>query len=775
MVKDIKIIKRSGSIQEYDEVKITKRLQTLQYGLNESVDVYKIVNTVSRSVCENMTTTQIDELSGETAVGMITDHPDYGTLAARITISNHQKNTDDSFFFVLYELHETQQIAKHVFEFAERNKDELQSYMDFQRDFNYDYFGFKTLQKSYLLKTRSGIKERPQHMIMRVSCGIHCTSKHNHRSDEDVLRDVKETYESMSNGDFTHATPTLYNMGTPKPQGASCFLMAMKDDSIDGIYNTLHETAMISKHAGGIGIHLHNVRSKGSKIRSNNGVTSGILPMMRNFNATARYVNQAGKRNGAFAMYLEPWHADVFAFLDMRKNHGDEEMRCRDLFSALWIPDLFMERVKNNKKWSLMCPDTCKGLSDVYGDTFKDLYEEYENKGMYVSQVNAIDVWYAILDSQISTGTPYLLYKDASNRKSNQKNLGVIKSSNLCAEIIEYSEPNETAVCNLASISLPSCIVNEKEKCIFDFDKLGQTTRILVRNLNKVIDVNYYPVQTASTSNFKHRPIGIGCQGLADVFIQMQYSWDMDEAKKLNKDIYECMYYHAMSESLTLTKQGCESYSSFNGSPLSQGIFQFDMWGVTPSSAYDWDALKAEVKKFGVRNSLLIAQMPTASTSQILGNTESIEPMQSNIFTRRTQAGEFTMVNKYLVDDLNKLGLWNKSMMHSIVMNNGSIQSIQSIPESLKNIYKTSWEISQKHLIDMSADRGAFVCQSQSLNLFLEEASYKKLSSMHFYAFSKGLKTGIYYLRTRPKATAHKVVANNANANANTECEMCSA
>lgn len=766
----INIIKRSGNVEAMCEEKITKRLKNLKDELN--VDVHKIVSTVVSSMCENMTSTQIDELSAETSVSLITEHPDYGDFASRITVSNHQKNTEESFLHTMHELYSHGQICPKVYSFIERNHKELQRYIEFDRDYMYDYFGFKTLQRAYLLKSKGAIRERPQHMLMRVSCGIHYTTSEDAADHVEALESVRETYDAMSCGDFIHATPTLYNMGTPRPQGASCFLLATKEDSIDGIYRTLHETAMISKHAGGIGVHIHNIRSKGSRIKSNNGVTSGIIPALRNFNATAKYVNQAGKRNGAFAMYLEPWHPDILGFLDLRKNHGDEDARCRDLFTAMWVPDLFMERVKSGSTWSLMCPDMCAGLSDTFGDDFKFLYESYEEKGMYVRQIPALDIWYAMLDSQISTGTPYLLYKDACNKKSNQQNIGTIKSSNLCAEIVEYSDQDETAVCNLASISLPSCISKDG---VFDFNKLAKITCILVRNLNKIIDNNYYPVETARRSNFRHRPIGIGCQGLADVFVKMRMSWDEDAAKQLNKDIYECMYFHAMNESHKLAKK-FGHYETFKGSPTSEGIFQFDLWGEKGSNTYDWATLKSEVKEHGLRNSLLLAQMPTASTSQILGNTESIEPIQSNIFTRRTQAGEFTMVNKQLVNDLHSLGLWNMEVMHSIVMSGGSVQNIECIPDNIKKIYRTSWEISQRHMIDMSADRGMFICQSQSLNLFVEDSTYKKLSSMHFYAFNKGLKTGMYYLRTRPKVTAHKIVATSELRNTSNEtCEMCSA
>jgi ribonucleoside-diphosphate reductase alpha chain len=634
----------------------------------------------------------------------------------------------------------------------------------------FDYFGFKTLERAYLMRVNKKVIERPQHLWMRVSIGIHGND----------MREVLQTYDMMSKKYFTHATPTLFNAGTNRPQLSSCFLCSMNDDSVAGIFESLKELALISKYAGGIGIHIHQIRGRGSHIRGTNGTSNGIIPMLRVFNNTARYIDQAGKRLGSIAVYIEPWHTDVEAFLELKKNHGNEEDRCRDLFLALWIPDLFMKRVKENGKWSLMCPDQCKGLSDVYGDEFEKLYEEYETEGKYTKQINAQDLWFKILEAQIEQGVPYILYKDAANKKSNQKNLGTIKSSNLCAEVLIYSSPEETGVCNLASICLPSYIENNE----FNFEKLHETTKVIAKNLNKVIDKNFYPVEKARVSNLKHRPIGIGVQGLADVFVQLRYPFESDDAKKINKDIFETIYHAAMEASMELSKkrkymireiqEGRSeeqlenyvnefeidtvkgkyegSYSSFEGSPISQGLFQFDLWGQEPSNRYDWNKLKEDIKEYGIRNSLLLSPMPTASTSQIMGFNESFEPFTNNIFQRKTLSGEFIIINKYLIKDLIELKLWNKDMKDLIILNNGSIQDIADIPEELKALYKTAWEIKQKSIIDMSADRGIYICQTQSMNIFMEEPDFQKLSSMHFYAHSKGLKTGSYYLRTRPRA-----------------------
>jgi ribonucleoside-diphosphate reductase alpha chain len=708
-------------------------------------------------------------------------HPEYNILAGRITVSNHHRNTLPSFVDVMTKLYQYRDkhdkssplISEDFFLNVKGlvkilgGKKEMDKVCDYERDYLIEYFGFKTLEKSYLIRINGKIMERPQHMWLRVAIGIHGQN----------LEKVLETYEHMSKKYFTHATPTLFNAGTPHPQLSSCYLLSMESDSIDGIFNTLKDCALISKWAGGIGLHIHNVRATGSHIRGTNGVSNGIVPMLKVFNNTAKYVDQGGgKRNGSFAIYLEPWHADIAMFLQMRKNHGDEELKARDLFYALWIPDLFMERVKTNGKWTLMCPDECPGLSDVYGQAFVELYEKYEADGKGRETIDARDLWLQVLDAQMETGTPYLLYKDAANLKSNQKNIGTIKSSNLCCEIMEYSDGNETAVCNLASIALPSFIVTD-QSITFDFDKLHEVTKIVTENLNRIIDINFYPTEKTKLSNFRHRPIGIGVQGLADVFLMLGYSFSSEEAKKINRDIFETIYHAALEKSCELAeKDGV--YETFAGSPASQGILQFDMWKVDPgSSRYDWNILKQKIVEKGLRNSLLLAPMPTASTSQILGYNECIEPITSNIYSRRTLAGEFIMVNKYLMNDLIALDLWNETLKNNIIANNGSIQHLDIIPVVIREKYRTVWEIQMRHLIDMSADRGAFICQSQSLNLWLEDPNYNTLTSMHFYAWSKGLKTGIYYLRRRPKHQAQQFTIEPEKARRGSEeiCEMCSA
>jgi ribonucleoside-diphosphate reductase alpha chain len=633
-------------------------------------------------------------------------------------------------------------IADDVHEIIQKNAQLLDSTIIYDRDFGYDYFGFKTLERSYLLRINGKVAERPQHMLMRVSVGIH---------KEDIDAAI-ETYNLMSERWFTHATPTLFNAGTPKPQMSSCFLLTMKDDSIDGIYDTLKQCAKISQSAGGIGLSIHNVRATGSYIRGTNGTSNGIVPMLRVFNDTARYVDQGGgKRKGSFAIYLEPWHADIFEFLDLRKNVGKEEIRARDLFTALWIPDLFMKRVKDNGDWSLMCPNECPGMSDCYGAEFEALYTKYENEGKARKTVKAQELWFAILDSQIETGNPYMLYKDACNEKSNQKNLGTIKSSNLCTEILEYTSPDEVAVCNLASLALPRYVEDGK----FNHQRLFEVTYVATKNLNKIIDRNYYPVVEARNSNLRHRPIGLGVQGLADVFILLRMAFDSPDARQLNKDIFETIYYAALTASKDIAID-LGAYETYKGSPMSKGQMQFDMWGVTPSNRWEWDVLREEIAKYGVRNSLLVAPMPTASTSQILGNNECFEPYTSNIYSRRVLSGEFVIVNKHLLKDLVKLGIWNDRLKNQIIANNGSIQAINEVPENIKELYKTVWEIKQKSIIDMAADRGAYICQSQSLNLFIQDANFAKLTSMHFYAWEKGLKTGMYYLRTKAASDAIK-------------------
>ncbi len=746
------VIKRDGNKESVKFDKITARIQKLCYGLDPNhVNPVPVAMKVIEGIYEGVTTHELDNLAAEIAASLTTTHPDYALLASRIAVSNLHKSTNKSFSKTMSALYnyvdpktgkKAPLLAEDVHEIILKNAQLLDSTIIYDRDFGYDYFGFKTLERSYLMKLDGKVAERPQHMLMRVSVGIH---------KEDIDSAI-ETYNLMSERWFTHATPTLFNAGTPKPQMSSCFLLTMKDDSIEGIYDTLKQTAKISQSAGGIGLAIHNIRATGSYIRGTNGTSNGIIPMLRVFNDTARYVDQGGgKRKGSFAIYLEPWHADIFEFLDLRKNHGKEEIRARDLFTAMWTPDLFMKRVEDNGEWSLFCPNEAPGLSECHGEAFEKLYTKYEKEGRARKTIKAQDLWFAILDSQIETGNPYMLYKDACNEKSNQKNLGTIKSSNLCTEILEYTSADEVAVCNLASIALPRFIEGGK----FDHQKLFDVTYVITKNLNKVIDRNYYPVPEARNSNMKHRPIGIGVQGLADAFILLRMAFDSPEAATLNSEIFETIYYAAMTASKDLAKVDGH-YESYPGSPVSKGIFQYDMWNVTPSTRWEWDILKEEVLKFGVRNSLLLAPMPTASTSQILGNNECFEPYTSNIYTRRVLSGEFVIVNKHLLKDLVKLGLWNDKLKQKIIGANGSIQDINEIPDNVKELYKTVWEIKQKAIIDMAADRGAYICQSQSLNLFIQNANFAKLTSMHFYTWKKGLKTGMYYLRTKAAADAIK-------------------
>lgn len=733
----MRVIKRSGRIEDMRFDNVTNRIKNLTYGLSENCDSSKVAQQVFSSMYDNITTQEIDILSAEICVGMITSEPDYEILATRIIASNIQKVCPNNFHLAMRKLQKSGIITDEVVEVAQQVKEHIKS----DRDFDFGYFGLKTLEKSYLQRVNGKLIETPQYMFMRVSIGIH---------GKDIPA-VLETYDKMSQGYFIHATPTLFNAGTPRPQMSSCFLIAGKDDSIDGIYGTLTECAQISKWAGGIGMHIHNIRANKSRIRGTNGQSDGIIPMLRVFNATARYVNQAGRRKGSIAVYLEPWHPDILEFLELRLNQGDEEARCRDLFTAMWIPDLFMKRVEEGGVWSLFCPDKAKGLSDVYGKEFEDLYTKYENEGFANVTLPATEVWKAILKSQTETGTPYMLYKDSCNSKSNQKNLGVIKSSNLCTEILEYTDKDETSVCNLASIALPKYV--DKDKKTFNYEKLHEVTKIVTKNLNRVIDRNFYPVETARRSNMKHRPIGLGVQGLADVFILCGLPFDSEESRTMNAHIFETMYHAALEASSELAEvEG--SYESFEGSPASEGILQPDMWEgeVKFSGRYDWDVMRERVKTKGLRNSLLMAPMPTASTAQILGNNECFEPYTTNIYLRRTLAGEFVVVNKHLVNDLKRVGLWSKEMKDLMVKAGGSIQNIVDIPDDIKNLYKTVWEISQKCIIDMAADRGRFIDQSQSMNLFMESPTLSKLSSMHMYAWKAGLKTGMYYLRSKAKA-----------------------
>ncbi|MNQ51823.1 Ribonucleoside-diphosphate reductase 1 subunit alpha [compost metagenome] len=753
------VVKRDGHKEPVMFDKITERIKKLCYGLNELVDPVKVAMRVIEGLYDGVSTSELDNLAAETAASMTIAHPDYAQLAARVAISNLHSNTKKSFSETMKDMYhyvnprngqDAPLLSDEVFNVIQENAAFLDSHIIYTRDFNYDYFGFKTLERSYLLKINGKIVERPQHMLMRVSVGIHL----------DDLKSVIETYDLMSKKFFTHATPTLFNAGTPKPQMSSCFLLAMQDDSIDGIYDTLKQTAKISQSAGGIGLSIHNVRATGSYIRGTNGTSNGIVPMLRVFNDTARYVDQGGgKRKGSFAIYIETWHADIFEFLDLKKNTGKEEMRARDLFFAMWTSDLFMKRVQEDASWTLMCPNECPGLYDVYGEEFEAMYLDYEFRGKGRKTIRARELWEKILESQIETGTPYMLYKDAANRKSNHKNLGTIRSSNLCTEIMEYTSKDEIAVCNLASISLPMFIENGK----FDHQALYNVTKRVTRNLNKVIDRNYYPVKEAENSNMRHRPVGLGVQGLADAFIMLRLPFTSDEAKVLNQEIFETLYFAAVTASMEMAKEE-GPYSTFEGSPMSKGEFQYNMWGMKDeelSGRWDWASLRKEVMEHGVRNSLLVAPMPTASTSQILGNNEAFEPYTSNIYTRRVLSGEFIVVNKHLLHDLVERGLWNETLKQEIMRHNGSVQNIDVIPQDLKELYKTVWEMSMKDIIDMSRQRGYFIDQSQSLNLFMQDANYSKLTSMHFYAWQSGLKTGMYYLRTKSAVDAIKFTLNN--------------
>ena len=792
---EMHVLKRNGSHEQLSFDKISKRLKALCAEAKIKINTSALVMKVIDQIFDKIETTKIDELTAEQCASQNTTNPDYGTLAAYVSVSNLQKNTKNTFFSKMKDLYEFKDIhgvhspliSETFLNTVKKYKKRIEETVDYNRDYLIDYFGFKTLERAYLFRINKKIVERPQDMWMRVSIGIH----------GDDIDLALETYNYMSQKYFTHATPTLFNSGTPRPQLSSCYLIAMEDDSIDGIYNTLKDCANISKYAGGIGLHIHNVRASGTHIRGTNGTSNGIVPMLRVFNNTARYVDQGGgKRNGSFAIYLEPWHADIWDFLEMRKNHGDEEMKARDLFYALWVPDLFMKRVHADGEWSLMCPDECPGLSDVYGDKFEELYVKYENENKQKRTIKARELWFHILDSQMETGTPYLLYKDACNNKSNHKNLGTIKSSNLCTEIIEYSNRNETAVCNLASISLPA-FVNIDTKTV-NHEELHKVSRILTNNLNKIIDVNYYPTEKTDNSNKLHRPIGIGVQGLADMFFGLDIPFHSEEAKKINKEVFETIYHGALEESCNISqnrKQHYESivpcpfqlteeenklpskyigaYSSFVGSPISEGIFQFDMWNVKPSERYNWDILRTSILEDGVRNSLLLAPMPTASTSQILGNNECFEPITSNIYSRNTLAGEFIIANKHLMKDLISLNMWNEEVKNNIIANKGSIQQITTIPQHIRDKYKIVWEIPMKHIIDMAADRGAFICQSQSLNLWQEDPTYNSLTNMHFYGWKKGLKTGIYYLRRKAKHQAQQFTIGPENKE-DEPCEMCS-
>ena len=807
--QEMRVMKRDGKFEDISFDKILNRVKNLGNNMEPKLKLNysQFVMDVIEQLYPDISTTKIDELTAEQCASMCTKHPDYGSLASRIIVSNNHKNTLASFsdtMELLYEFKDVHDkhipiIDANVWTIIKKNKDFFDNLVDYNRDFEIDYFGFKTLERAYLMRVDKKVVERPQHMWLRVSIGIHF----------DDLDAVKETYDLMSQKYFTHATPTLYNAGTPRPQLSSCYLLSMEDDSIEGIYNTLKECANISKWAGGIGLHIHNVRATGTHIRGTNGTSNGIVPMLQVFNKTARYVDQGGgKRNGSFAIYMEPWHSDIEDFLDLKKNHGDEEMRARDLFYALWIPNLFMEKVEQDLEWCLFCPDKCPGLSDCYGEEFITLYNKYESEGKMNKRVKARDIWYKILDSQMETGTPYLLYKDAANEKSNQKNLGVIKSSNLCTEIIEYSNDEETAVCNLASIGLSKYVNDDKT---FNYEHLHSVTKVVTSNLNKIIDVNFYPTEKTRRSNLLHRPIGIGVQGLADVFAMMDIPYHSAEAISVNKLIFETIYHAALERSNEIAisrkdamsaimdmdkydrtlvnkvkpiraeldikdKNVIGSYSSFVGSPASKGILQFDMWNVTPSERYDWTTLKKSIQDNGIRNSLLLAPMPTASTSQILGNNECFEPYTSNIYTRRTLAGDYVVANKHLMKELVELDLWTEDLKNNIILNKGSIQHIDGIPDNIKEKYKIVWEIPMKHLIDMSVDRGAFICQSQSLNLWQEDPSYKSLTAMHFYGWKKGLKTGLYYLRRKPRHQPQQFTIDPTKIQHEEEvCETCSA
>ena len=820
---EMRVLKRNGELQDIAFDKILERVKKLGQEANIHINYSSLVMKVIDQLYDKIPTGKIDELAAEQCAAMSTLNPDYGTLAGRIIVSNHQKNTDPYFDMVINRLYNFKSsngevkplISKQLFDYYADNQSEIDAMFDYERDYLIDYFGFKTLERAYLFKVNNVIVERPQHMWMRVAIGIHGNS-----NNPNSLALVKETYDLMSLKYFTHATPTLFNAGTPRPQLSSCYLIAMEDDSINGIFNTLKDCAHISKWAGGIGLHIHNIRAKGTHIQGTNGTSNGLVPMLRVFNNTARYVDQGGnKRNGSFAIYLEPWHADIEDFLELKKNHGDEELKARDLFYALWVPDLFMERVKENGKWSLFCPNECPGLADVYGDKFKELYEGYEATDKARKSVSARDLWFKILDAQMETGTPYICYKDAANKKSNQKNLGTIKSSNLCTEIIEYSDDKETAVCNLASIALPAFVDSETKQ--FNYDKLHEVAKVVTNNLNRVIDINFYPTEKTKRSNLRHRPIGIGVQGLADAFILMDIPFHSEQAKEVNKMIFETIYHAALEKSNELaierenmikemfTKSStngsvelpfneydkehiqnsldnrfvgylslCGAYSTFDGSPASQGILQFDMWNTKPSNRYDWDNLKQSIIFHGLRNSLLVAPMPTASTSQILGYNECFEPITSNLYSRRTLAGEFVVVNKYLMKELIQLGQWNEQIKNNIIANKGSIQQLTVLPEHIRNKYKIVWEIPMKHLIDMAADRGAYICQSQSLNLWMEDPTYNSLTSMHFYSWKQGLKTGIYYLRRKAKHQAQQFTIEPEKREVEEKediCESCSA
>ena len=739
--------------------KITARIRKLNYGINPLVDPVRVAMRVIEGLYDGVTTSELDNLAAEIAATMTTTHPDYAKLAARISVSNLHKNTKKSFSETMEDLYnyinprtgkKAPLLSDEVYKIIKKNADKLDSSIIYNRDFGYDFFGFKTLERSYLLKLNGKIVERPQHMLMRVSIGIHL----------DDIESALETYELMSKRYFTHATPTLFNSGTPKPQMSSCFLLTMKEDSIDGIYDTLKQTAKISQSAGGIGLSIHNVRATGSYIAGTNGTSNGIVPMLRVFNDTARYVDQGGgKRKGSFAIYVEPWHADIFDFLELKKNHGKEEMRARDLFYAMWTPDLFMKRVEEDSNWTLMCPNECPDLYNLHGDEFDELYQKYESEGRGRKTIKARELWEKILESQIETGTPYMLYKDSANRKSNQKNLGTIRSSNLCTEILEYTSSDEVAVCNLASIALPMFVKDGN----FDHKSLFDVTVRVTKNLNRVIDRNYYPVKEAENSNFRHRPVGLGVQGLADTFIMLRLPFTSDKAKELNQEIFETLYFAAVTASVEEAKKD-GVYQTYKGSPISKGEFQHNLWGIKDedlSGRWDWSGLRKKVKKHGVRNSLLVAPMPTASTSQILGNNECFEPYTSNIYTRRVLSGEFIVVNKHLLEDLVQLGLWNEEMKQELMRNNGSIQNIETIPGNIKELYRTVWEMSMKDIIDMSRHRGYFIDQSQSLNLFMEGATMAKLTSMHFYGWKSGLKTGMYYLRTKSAVDAIKFTLDN--------------
>ena len=771
-MEEMRVLKRDGVLEEVSFDKILRRIKTLGHEAGIQINYSSLVMKVIDQLHDKIETKKIDELAAEQCAALSTQHCDYATLAARIVISNHQKNTSASFSQAMSQLYHFANVhgehkplvSDQLWEVVSGNMEALDAMIDHSRDYLIDFFGFKTLERAYLFKIGNTIVERIQHMWMRVSIGIHGAD----------LAAVKLTYDLMSQKYFIHATPTLFNAGTPRPQLSSCYLIAMEDDSIDGIYNTLKDCALISKYSGGIGLHIHNIRAKDSHIQGTNGKTDGLVPMLKVFNATARYVNQSGKRNGSFAIYLEPWHPDIEDFLEMRKNHGDEEMKARDLFYALWISDVFMERVRDNAKWSMFCPHECPGLADVYGDKFRDLYLKYESEGRARKVVNARDLWFRILDAQMETGTPYLLYKDAANMKSNQQNLGTIKSSNLCVEIMEYSDDKETAVCNLASIGLPTFVENG----VFNYDKLHDVVKVIVKNLNNVIDVNFYPTDKTKLSNMRHRPVGIGVQGLADTFVLMDLAFHSDSAKEVNQKIFETIYHAALERSWELAISD-GAYESFAGSPASKGLLQFDLWSVAPSDRYDWTALKAAIVRDGLRNSLLVAPMPTASTSQILGFNECFEPFTSNIYSRRTLAGEFVVINKYLVKELIELGQWNEQVKNNIVANLGSVQQLSFLSEHMKQKYKIVWEIPMKHVIDMAADRGAFICQSQSMNLWVEDPTYNTLTSMHFYSWKKGLKTGIYYLRRKAKHQAQQFTIEptkkeHAEEEHDEICEMCS-